>query len=195
MAPDHPDIEMVGVITDFSRELDIDDVLEKRATTFFYPGSSIGNFTPEDARRFSPRSAAISPRGPVARLLIGVDGKEEKARLDAAMTTRSRHRRVQPQRAAAPQRKFRLRLRPDGFVHRGFYNDALGRIEMHLESVRDQDVRIDGHVRRFARGERIHTENSYKYAPEDFTALLRSAGFRGGTFLVQPDRGYTVSRH
>ena len=63
---------------------------------------------------------------------------------------------------------------------------------MHLEAVRDQDVHIDGHVRRFERGERIHTENSYKYAPEDFATLLRAAGFASVRTWSSPDRGYNV---
>jgi uncharacterized SAM-dependent methyltransferase len=64
-----------------------------------------------------------------------------------------------------------------GFSHVGFYNEAEGRIEMHLESVREQVVTIDGQARRFRPGERIHTENSYKYAPAEFEAILADAGF------------------
>jgi uncharacterized SAM-dependent methyltransferase len=64
-----------------------------------------------------------------------------------------------------------------GFAHVGFYNEAEGRIEMHLESLREQAVLLDGQERRFAKGERIHTENSYKYAPGEFEAVLRDAGF------------------
>ncbi|MEO7254191.1 MAG: L-histidine N(alpha)-methyltransferase, partial [Casimicrobium sp.] len=61
--------------------------------------------------------------------------------------------------------------------HRGFYNAALGRIEMHVEARRDVTVRIRGAARHFAQGERIHTENSYKYSPEQFRSILIEAGF------------------
>ena len=74
-------------------------------------------------------------------------------------------------------RRFGFDFELDGFAHRGFYNEAEGRIEMHLESVRDQSVDLAGATRRFATGERIHTENSYKYSPDEFEALLREAGF------------------
>ena len=80
----------------------------------------------------------------------------------------------------------------DGFVHRGFYNEALGRVEMHLEALRDQSVRIGDRTRRFAKGERIHTENSYKYRAPEFEALLRSAGFASVAHWASPDEGFFV---
>ncbi len=144
MAPDYPEIEMIGVIADFASGLPIDDVLDSRAATFFYPGSSIGNFTPGEALEF-----------------LGTI----HAKCD-----------------------FEL----DGFVHRGFYNEALGRVEMHLEALRDQSVRIGDRTRRFAKGERIHTENSYKYRAPEFEALLRSAGFTSVAHWASPDEGFFV---
>ena len=62
--------------------------------------------------------------------------------------------------------------------HRGFYNATMGRIEMHLEARQPVSVNVRGAVRKFAQGERIHTENSYKYAPEQFRTLLIEAGFK-----------------
>lgn len=193
MAPDHPEIEMVGVVMDFSRSLDLEDVLETRATTFFYPGSSIGNFTPAEAQAFLGSIRRHFARRPGSGLLIGVDGKKEKSRLDAAYddalgVTAAFNRNA----LLHLNRKFGFDFDLNGFVHRGFYNDAQGRIEMHLEAVRDQDVRIDGRARHFAKGERIHTENSYKYAPEDFEALLKSAGFGSVRRWTSPDQGYNV---
>ncbi len=66
---------------------------------------------------------------------------------------------------------------PAAFAHVAFYDVARGRIEMHLEATRSIAVALDGVPRPFIAGERIHTENSYKYAPDDFEALLRDAGF------------------
>src|SRR5258708_11445066 len=84
MAPDYPEIEMIGVIADFARGLPIDDVLDSRAATFFYPGSSIGNFTPGEALEFLGTIHAKCEPRPGSGLLIGVDGKKGKAGLDAA---------------------------------------------------------------------------------------------------------------
>jgi uncharacterized SAM-dependent methyltransferase len=80
----------------------------------------------------------------------------------------------------------------DGFVHRGFYNEALGRIEMHLEAIADQEVSLGSGRRRFAAGERIHTENSYKYRRAEFEALLTAAGFESLRGWASPDEGYFV---
>ena len=80
----------------------------------------------------------------------------------------------------------------DGFVHRGFYNAAQGRVEMHLEALRDQEVSLGTQRRAFAKGERIHTENSYKYHPAEFEALLRQAGFETIQHWTGADGGYFV---
>jgi uncharacterized SAM-dependent methyltransferase len=79
-----------------------------------------------------------------------------------------------------------------GFRHVAFYNEAEGRIEMHVEAVREQSVRLDGRLRRFEASERIHTENSYKYRREEFEAILREAGFASLRHWSSPDEGYFV---
>ena len=89
-------------------------------------------------------------------------------------------------------RRFGFDFAIDAYVHRGFYNEPEGRIEMHLESVREQTVNLGTAWRRFAQGERIHTENSYKYAPSEFEGLLRDAGFGAVRRWESRDRGYYV---
>ena len=188
MARDFPDLELVGVVTDFSRRLDLEGVLDANPVTFFYPGSSIGNFTPEESVGF-----LYCAERPGSGLLIGVDGKKAAAVLDAAYddalgVTAAFNRNA----LLHLNRRFGFDFALDGFVHRGFYNEAKGRIEMHLEALRDQAVNLAGRERRFARGERIHTENSYKYRPEEFEALLRAAGFTSFARWESPDAGYFV---
>jgi dimethylhistidine N-methyltransferase len=178
LEPDFPELELAGVATDFSRTLDLDGVLTGSPTLFFYPGSSIGNFTPAEARSFLARIRRYCADRPGSALLIGVDGKKEKAMLDAAYddalgVTAAFNLNVLRHLNA----RFGFDFDVVGYLHRGFYNEAEGRIEMHLESLREQAVRLDGRERRFRGGERIHTENSYKYAPAEFEALLAAAGF------------------
>ncbi|TAG46426.1 MAG: L-histidine N(alpha)-methyltransferase [Betaproteobacteria bacterium] len=174
--PDAP--ELVGLVTDFSRVVDLTAVVEKRPSVFFYPGSSIGNFSPDDAVWFLKQIRAHCHDSDCG-LLIGVDAKKDKARLDAAYDD-----------ALGVTAAFNLnalrnvnRLLGSDFdvadwQHRGFYNEAMGRIEMHLEAKRAVQVRVRGELRAFAAGERIHTENSYKYSPEQFEAILIEAGFQ-----------------
>lgn len=168
---------LAGLITDFSRVLDVKAVMSDAPALFFYPGSSIGNFLPDEALWFLKQIRAHCTAAG-SGLLIGVDAKKDSVRLDAAYDD-----------ALGVTAAFNLNtlrhvndlLGTDFDVrdwqHRGFYNEALGRIEMHVEARRDVAVRVRGATRRFAQGERIHTENSYKYAPEEFAVLLREAGF------------------
>jgi dimethylhistidine N-methyltransferase len=193
LAPDFPETEMIGVITDFSARLDLDGILDGSATTFFYPGSSIGNFTPQDAVAFMARMQRYCAARPGSGLLIGVDGKKAKAVLDAAYddplgVTAAFNRNA----LAHLNRRFGFDFAIDGFTHRGFYHEAAGRIEMHLESLREQDVRLGDAVRHFSTGERIHTENSYKYAREEFAGLLGQAGFPEVRSWSAPGGGYHV---
>jgi dimethylhistidine N-methyltransferase len=192
MAPDFPEIEMLGVITDFSHGVALDGVLDDRPVTFFYPGSSIGNFTPEEATRFLAALHGLC-RHKGSGLLIGVDGKKEKPRLDAAYddalgVTAAFNRNA----LLHLNRRYGFDFALDGFIHRGFYNEAQGRVEMHLEAVAEQDVHLGSARRHFAAGERIHTENSYKYGRAEFAALLQNAGFASLRSWASPDEGYFV---
>jgi dimethylhistidine N-methyltransferase len=194
MAPDFPEIEMVGVIADFTRGLPLDGILDSRATTFFYPGSSIGNFTPEEAVAFLAIVHAQCAARPGSGLVIGVDGKKDHATLDAAYddalgVTAAFNRNV----LLHLNRRFGFDFALDGFEHRGFYNATRGRVEMHLQSKVDQEVDLGGgHTRRFHTGERIHTENSYKYGPGEFENLLHAAGFRSIRRWSSAGNGYQV---
>ena len=179
LAPEYPAVEMVGVIADFAAGLDLAAELGDDPATFFYPGSSIGNFTPVEALAFLAdlrRHCAAPGSG----LLIGVDTKKDKVRLDAAYddalgVTAAFNRNV----LNHVNRLLGSNFVAEAYAHRAFYNAAEGRIEMHLEAIAPQTVLLEGLPRRFAAGERIHTENSYKYAPAEFAALLERSGFRG----------------
>ena len=110
--------------------------------------------------------------------MIGADTKKDKARLDAAYddalgVTAAFNRNV----LNHVNRILGSDFVPEAWAHRAFYNVDAGRIEMHLEATSPQTVTFDGAVRRFATGERIHTENSYKYTRDEFSALLERAGF------------------
>lgn len=170
-----PRLPLTGVGIDFTRSLDLpQDLLEPADAPrlWFYPGSSIGNFAPDAARGFLARIARAG-----GALLIGVDLVKDKAVLDAAYDD-----------ALGVTAGFNLnvlnhvnRLLPADFDvadwrHVAFFDPAASRVEMHLEARRDVDVRLGEGTRRFAAGERIHTEDSYKWTPEGFAALLEEAG-------------------
>ncbi len=193
MAPEYPEVEMLGIVTDFTSGLDLEQDLDGSAVTFFYPGSSIGNFTPDEALAFLRAIKLHCAGRDDSGLLIGVDTKKDQARLDAAYddatgVTAAFNRNV----LNHVNRVLGSNFRPEAFAHRGFYNAAEGRVEMHLEALAAQTVGWPGVERTFVAGERIHTENSYKYAPDEFTTLLRSAGFHGVRCWQDGQRDFAV---
>jgi dimethylhistidine N-methyltransferase len=191
LTPVFPRVELMGVVTDFSRRFDLAGAIDAGPVTFFYPGSSIGNFTPDEARDLLRRVRDLC--GPESGLLIGVDTKKDSARLDAAYND-----------ALGVTAAFNLNVlnhvnrladgdfTPAGFAHVAFYEPIKGRVEMHLESRYLQHVRIGQRERVFVAGERIHTENSYKYDPGEFVDLLRSAGFASHRLWQDDARDFAV---
>jgi dimethylhistidine N-methyltransferase len=178
LASSHPGLDVCGVLTDFAHGLDLFRDLAGDAATFFYPGSSIGNFAPVDAQHFL-QAIRRHCRGAGSGLLIGVDTKKDPMRLtaaydDAAGVTAAFNRNA----LAHVNRILGTRFEPAAFAHVACYNQRDSRIEMHLEARARQSIVVDGIARTFVRGERIHTENSYKYAPAEFVAMLERAGFR-----------------
>lgn len=172
LALDHPRLRILPVHADYTREFELphfDFPFSHKAV--FYPGSSIGNFTPEDARIFFQRVASVV--GQNGGMLIGVDLKKDPAILhraynDSEGVTAAFNLNVLSHLNSAIGANFDL----GRFEHRAFYNEAKSRIEMHLVSTDAQEVSLDGTVISFAKGETIHTENSYKYSIEEFRALV-----------------------
>ena len=172
-----PRLDVVTVAQDFSSSLELPPAVRREQRLFFYPGSSIGNFAPEQAVAFLRRLHAASEEG--CGLLIGVDLVKEKAVLDAAYddglgVTAAFNRNVLLHLNRLLDADFNLR----DWRHRGFFNPEQQRVEMHLEARRELVVHWRGGQRRFGEGERIHTESSYKYTRDSFVALLDQAGFR-----------------
>ncbi len=173
-----PDVEVRGLVTDFTRGLDLSIELGAEPLTFLYPGSSIGNFDPEESVELLRQIHATCTSRPGRGLLIGIDTKKDKSRLDAAYddalgVTALFNRNVLTHVNKLIGADFDI----GAFVHRAFYDEAHGRVEMYLEARSPQAVLLEGETRVFDRGERIHTENSYKYAPDEFDTLLACAGF------------------
>ena len=184
---EYPALDIVGLGQDFSTSLVLGAALDSEfdsapdaglaaeRAAFFYPGSSIGNFTPAEALAFLTRLRAQAGDG---GLLIGVDLVKPAATLQAAYDD-----------ALGVTAAFNLNILrqlnrlidsdfdPADWKHVGLYNAAASRVEMHLEARRTVEVRWPGARRAFRAGERIHTENSCKYTVEGFGALLQQAGF------------------
>ena len=170
---DFPHLEMLGIGIDFSSGLRLPDAVRRDNRLFFYPGSSIGNFTPEEAQAFLAGIRAQCAGAHGGGLLIGVDLVKEVSILQAAYDD-----------ALGVTAAFNLNLLNNlnalvgsnfavgDWRHCALFNTPLSRIEMHLEAKRDVSVTWPGGARAFAKGQRIHTETSYKYPLKEFEALL-----------------------
>ena len=174
---DLPNIVVLPVAADFTRDFDLPAQIRNRPRVGFFPGSTIGNFEPQDAAEFLRQAGRILGAG--ATMIVGVDRIKDEAVLNAAYDD-----------AAGVTARFNLNILRrmnrelggdfdlSSFRHRAFYNVPAHRIEMHLESLKDQAVTVAGRAFEFHAGETIHTENSYKYTVESFRALAESAGWR-----------------
>ena len=173
---DHPRLAVLPVEADFTQPFSLPAAAAQMAHTGFFPGSTIGNFEPHEACAFLRHAGRMLGRG--AALIIGVDLVKDAKILNAAYND-----------AAGLTAKFNLNLLArinrelDGdfdlasFDHHAFYNRERHRIEMHLVSKKRQRVSVAGRGVEFRAGETIHTENSYKYTLEYFTALARGSGW------------------
>ena len=176
LGQEFPWLQVHAICADFSNQWHVRTQLPAGRRVIFYPGSTIGNMEPSVAQAFlADLRAWIGADGGV---LIGVDLHKSEDLLTAAYNDSS-----------GVTAEFNLNIlnsinriaeadfEPKNFSHKAMYNRQLQRIEMHLVSDTPQTVEVGGSVIKFARGETLHTENSYKYSLEAFKALIEAAGF------------------
>lgn len=186
-----PGLRVEPIVGDFAGDVELPASLDGLPRTGFFPGSTIGNFSPPDARALLRRMAR--QLGPGAKLVIGVDLRKSADVLmpaydDAQGVTAAFNLNL----LSRLKHELGARIDLDGFVHRAIWNERESRIEMHLVARRPQTIFVAGCAFSFAEGETIHTENSYKYGADDFRELAHGAGWRSvGTFM-DADRLFSV---
>ena len=177
LAGDFPKVPVIAVCADYTRSFPLPPLPGPPGKRVgFFPGSTIGNFEPDGVVRFLRHCAELL--GPGGEMLVGVDLKKRRDILEAAYNDR-----------AGTNAAFNLNLLTrinrelDGdieverFEHLAFYSGEAGRMELYLKSLADQTATVAGRRFDFAEGERIHTENSYKYSIDEFRSLAARAGF------------------
>jgi dimethylhistidine N-methyltransferase len=178
LAADFPNLRIAPVCADYTQPFALPAIRGRisRKTAGFFPGSTIGNFTPEEATRFLQLTHRLL--GPSSMMIVGVDiPKDERvlhaayndsAGVTAAFNLNLLHR---------INRELNATFDIEHFVHDARWNEAHSRVEMHLVSTRKQTVEISGRRFTFAEGETIHTENSHKYSLDHFRSLASAAGY------------------
>jgi dimethylhistidine N-methyltransferase len=191
LSRDHPGLNIHPVVADITTPFELPDDVKAMPKVGFFPGSTLGNFEPHEACAFLRSARAIL--GNDALLIIGIDLEKDEKVLQAAYND-----------AAEVTARFNLNLLVrinrelggnfdiSGFVHRAIYNRERHRIEMHLVSRKAQTVRLLGRNIAFRAGESIHTENSYKYSLERFSALARGSGWSTPQTWTDKDGMFSV---
>jgi len=186
LATAFPGLEVAPVAADYTQPLELPPAAPGTGrTAVFFPGSTIGNFEPEDARRFLARMAELA--GPGAALVLGADSNTDTDALLQAYDD--------PQGVTAAfdlnvlahlNRSHAATFDLSAFLHRAVWNAARSRVEMHLVSRRRQTVEVAGEPIQLERGEAIVTEHCYKHPPAVVAALLAAAGWRVGQVFADP---------
>lgn len=179
LAADYPQLAIHPVCADYMSPFRLPPAARAaRKRVGFFPGSTIGNLRPEEACAFLGHAARLLGRRG-GELIVGVDVKKDPSLLHAAYNDAAGvTARFSLNLLARMNRELGADFALDRFAHEAIYNAARGRIEIYLRSLADQSVQVAGRRIRFATGERIHIEYSYKYAPDEFRALAAQAGFR-----------------
>ena len=188
---DYPGLQVLPVIADYTQTLTLPaPMADAGMRVGFFPGSTIGNFTREEAVRFLRMAARVLRGG---ALILGADlikdpGVLHAAYNDAQGVTAAFNLNL----LARANRELGARFVLDQFAHSAFYNAPRQRIEMHLVSKRRQMVTLGGERFEFEEGETLHTENSHKFTIDSLRAVAVKAGFRPGPVWTDADRLFSV---
>lgn len=174
-----PLLKLMPICADFNQEMELFTIMNIAAKkkVVFFPGSTIGNFTPVEALSFLKKTGKVI--GPSGGLLIGIDLKKNPQTMieaydDKGGVTAEFNLNLLERLNREVAASFDLK----NFFHKAQYNEVLGRIEMHLVSNAPQYIKVNETVFRFRSGETIHTESSYKYTTNEFTELCAKARFK-----------------
>jgi dimethylhistidine N-methyltransferase len=188
----YPQLEILPLCADFTHPLDLPEPLgDSRRKVVYFPGSTIGNFSPAEALALLQQMRAQVGKG--GALLIGVDLVKDRdivepAYNDAAGVTADFNLNLLRHLNRAFGTDFDLAA----FEHQAVYDDERERIEMRLVATRDQDVELDGETIQVDEGEYIVTEHSHKFSREAFAEMAVRAGFRVEQIWSDPQDLFSV---
>lgn len=188
---DYPDLTVAPLVGDFLTDLVLPAATDGIPKVAFFPGSTIGNLEPSEARNLLRR---IRGWPGITGFILGVDlvkapetlirAYDDRDGVTAGFNKNLLHR---------MNREIGADFRVEDFTHEARWNGEKSRIEMHLVSLKAQEVRIGQDRFAFAEGESIHTEDSHKYTREAVEDLATKAGWRVAEFLTDPDRNFAVT--
>jgi dimethylhistidine N-methyltransferase len=189
---DYPHLRVEPVCGDYMSLRSLPKVARDTRRLGFFPGSTIGNLEPQEATAFLRRARRLLGDG--GALILGVDLRKDERQLhdaynDSAGVTAAFTLNLLRRMNRELEATFDL----SRFAHEAFYNSGEGRIEIYFRSLADQSVRVGGRSFGFRKGERVHTEYSYKYDLAGIEHLAQSGGLRVGEVWTDEDRRFAVA--
>jgi dimethylhistidine N-methyltransferase len=190
LAADYPDLPVTPIVADFMAEI-VAPEPGGRPIVGFFPGSTLGNLDPDGSVALLARLRAWPDH---AALILGVDLVKAPEVLEAAYDdARGVTAAFNLNLLARLNREAGADFDLAAFRHRAVWNAPASRVEMRLESLRAQEVRIAGRTIAFAGGETIHTENSHKFTTESLAAMAAAAGWHVADVLTDPEALFAVA--
>jgi dimethylhistidine N-methyltransferase len=191
VAADYPRLEVHAICADYTQPLQLPDLQPRRRLTGFFPGSTIGNLEPDEARTFLRTWAG--QLGADGLMVVGVDvRKDASVVLPAYDDAQGVTARFSLNVLARANRELGADFDLAAFRHTPEYDEAAGRLSIHLTSLRRQTAHVGSETFDFGQGERLHVEDSNKYAPEAFQALAHSAGYAPEALWTDPAGLFSV---
>lgn len=188
---DYTGLRVEPLVADYTQEFLLPPALQAAGKRVgFFPGSTLGNFEPQEALHFLRQCASLLPGG---ALILGADLVKNPDVLHAAYNdaqgvTAAFNRNL----LVRANRELGANFEIQQFAHSAFYNAPLQRIEMHLMSTCQQTVRVGGSSFAFAQGETLHTENSYKFTVQGLQQLALQAGLTPGPVWSDSDQPFCL---
>lgn len=190
LARDFPQLAIHAVCADYTRPIVWPDETPPPRMVFF-PGSTLGNFEPDERGPFLQRLRELAGDG--GSLLLGADLHKDSTVLNAAYNDAAGYTAVfNLNMLHHLNRVLDAGFEPDAFEHQAFYNEEARRVEMHLRCHRDQTLRINGETVTLREGSTIHTENSYKFTRPELEELLHQAGFALDSWWEDTDKAFSL---
>jgi dimethylhistidine N-methyltransferase len=188
----YPEFCITPVCADFTTAFTLPEMpCPVRRTVAFFPGSTIGNLEPAEAENFFRKISLLC--GPDGGFLIGVDLKKDRLTLERAYNDAlGVTARFNLNLLTRINRSFGARIRQDEFQHHAFYNEEFSRIEMHLVSLVEQSIQLNGTTFSLQEGEHIVTEHSYKYSLDEFAKLAERSGWAVQRLWTDPANLFSV---
>ncbi|MEM8988333.1 MAG: L-histidine N(alpha)-methyltransferase [Pseudomonadota bacterium] len=187
-----PNVPIGAVCADFTQKLALPDAAPHARRVGFFPGSTIGNFEPDDAIAFLRNARATL--GENGLFVLGADLKKDETVLNAAYNdaggvTAAFNLNL----LTRMKRELDAVLNRDDFEHYAFYNAEKERIEMHLRALKTTKIEIDDHVFAFTAGETLHTENSHKFQKDNIAHLAQESGFHLSEMWTDAGNLFSIS--